>query len=432
MMKNTVVTLLAGCCLNLFVATSSLAEPQLIDRVVVRVNKGVVLESEIKQMMADITARSTQAGQTLPREEVLRTQVTERLINRQLQLAMADRMGLKVSDAQLEQTMANIAKQDGLSMEQLRKTVEQSGLSFQQYREQLREEITIGDVTRIAVRNRINISAQEIDALAQMLQEQSDSNREIHFGHIMVTADKNASKQEIEDAEKRINRIMEVLKEGADFRKQAASSSQGPKALEGGDWGWMNVNEAPTIFSEPLKNSEKDQLIGPIRSQIGFHILKIFDVRGAVVVELKEMKARHILLQPSIILSETKAKNMLEKFSNQLRLDDTQFAELAQKYSEDPGSASQGGELGWANPDMYVPEFSAMLKSMQPGEISEPFRTSHGWHIVQLEEVRTLDATKDRWRDRAYQMITNRKFTEESGVWLSEIRASAYIEVIDN
>ncbi|WP_439651274.1 peptidylprolyl isomerase SurA [Neiella litorisoli] len=431
MMKRITLAAVQAITLLLALNFNAMAEPQLIDRVVVRVNNAVVLESEVTRMLNDIKARATDAGQTLPRDAVLRTQITDRLIDRQLQLSMADRMGLRVTDAQLDQTIANVAAQEGVTVEQMRRDMEAGGASYQLYREQVREELIIGDVTRIAVRNRISVSPQEVEGLASMLEQENQNNQEMHFGHIMVVAATDASKQEIEDAQKRIDRIMELLNEGSDFRRQATTSSQGPKALEGGDWGWMNVNEVPTIFADSLRGASKGELLGPIRSPVGFHILKVFDVRGVEAVELEEVRSRHILLQPSIIMSESKARSMLESFAQQLRQDDSKFAELAEEYSEDPGSASQGGELGWSNPDIFVPEFAKQLNTLQINEISEPFRTTHGWHIVQLLEKRVLDASDKRWNDRAYQMIANRKFTEESARWLREMRDSAYIDVID-
>ena len=431
-MKNSkILGSLAAGAFALLACTTTLAEPQLIDRVVVRVNNSVVLNSEVERMLAQIKARATAANQTLPRDKVLRTQITERLIDRKLQLSMADRMGLRISDAQLDQTIANIARQDGITVDQLRANLAKSNMSFQAYREELREELTIGDTTRIAVRNRISVSPQEVSGLAKLLEEESSKNQELHFGHIMVSADTNASKKEIEDAERRINRILELLNEGNDFKKQATTSSQGPKALEGGDWGWMNINEAPTIFADSLRNAKKDDLVGPIRSPMGFHILKVFNVRGVEAVELEEVRSRHILLQPSIILSEKKAQSMLAKFAEEIREDESRFATLAEEYSEDPGSATQGGDLGWSNPDVYVPEFRKMIDSLAINEISEPFRTSHGWHIVQVLEKRTLDASDQRWADKAYQMIAKRKFGEESANWLREMRDQAYIDVID-
>nr|WP_087507115.1 peptidylprolyl isomerase SurA [Neiella marina] len=430
-MKRISLAAVQAITLLFALSFNAMAEPQLIDRVVVRVNNAVVLESEVTRMLNDIKARATDSGQTLPRDEVLRTQITDRLIDRQLQLSMADRMGLRVTDAQLDQTIANVAAQEGTTVERMRQDMESGGASYQLYREQVREELIIGDVTRIAVRNRISVSPQEVEGLASMLEEESQNNQEMHFGHIMVVAATDASKQEIEDAQNRINRIMELLKEGSDFRRQATTSSQGPKALEGGDWGWMNVNEVPTIFADSLRGATKGELLGPIRSPVGFHILTVFDVRGVEAVELEEVLSRHILLKPSIIMSESKARSMLQSFAQQLRQDDSNFAELAEEYSEDPGSASQGGELGWSNPDIFVPEFAQQLNTLAINEISEPFRTTHGWHIVQLLEKRVLDASDKRWNDRAYQMIANRKFTEESARWLREMRDSAYIDVIN-
>lgn len=431
MMKRITLSAIKALAVALALNSSAIAEPQLIDRVVVRVNNSVVLESEVNRMLADIKARATEAGQTLPRDKVLRAQITDRLIDRKLQLSMAARMGLRISDAQLDQTIANVAAQEGMTLEQLRQEIESGGNSYQLYREEIRDELIIGDVARMAVRNRIQVSPQEVEGLAKMLEEQSQNNREMHFGHIMVAADTDASKQEVEDAEKRINRVLELLNEGNDFRRQATTSSQGPKALEGGDWGWMNINEVPTIFADSLRNANKGDLLGPVRSPVGFHLIKVFDVRGVEAVEVEEVLSRHILLKPSIIMSESKAQSMLQSFAQQLRQDDSKFAELAEEYSEDPGSAANGGELGWANPAMYVPEFTEKLASLEKNQISEPFRTTHGWHIVQLLDKRVLDASEKRWNDQAYQMIAKRKYTEESGTWLREMRETAYIDVID-
>ncbi|WP_225918169.1 peptidylprolyl isomerase SurA [Neiella holothuriorum] len=432
MMKRITLSAIKALAVALALQSSAIAEPQLIDRVVVRVNNSVVLESEVQRMLEDVKARALDAGQTLPRDSVLRTQITERLVDRKLQLSMADRMGLRISDAQLDQTITSVAAQEGMTIEQMRAEIESGGSSYQLYREEIRDELVIGDVTRMAVRNRINVSPQEVEGLAKMLEEQSQNNREMHFGHIMVIADTDSSKQEIEDAEARINKILSLLKEeGSDFRRQATTSSQGPKALEGGDWGWMNINEVPTIFADSLRNADKGDLLGPVRSPVGFHLIKVFDVRGVEAVELEEIHSRHILLKPSIIMSEAKARSMLQSFVKELRQDDSKFAELAEEYSEDPGSAANGGDLGWANPAMYVPEFSAQLGALEKNQISEPFRTTHGWHIVQLLDKRILDASEQRWADRAYQMIAKRKFTEESATWLREMRESAYIDVID-
>jgi peptidyl-prolyl cis-trans isomerase SurA len=211
----------------------------------------------------------------------------------------------------------------------------------------------------------------------------------------------------------------------------AIASSAGPKALEGGIWDYMNINEMPTLFAEVVNNAKKGDIIGPIKSSAGFHIIKVMDTRGMETKEVQEVNARHILLKPSPILSEERAKATLEQFIKDIKSGKAKFADLAKQYSEDPGSAAKGGELGWAEPSIYVPEFAQTLSHLKDGEISEPFRSSFGWHIVQLEGRRTTDATKEFNTNRAHELIFRRKFNEELQNWLDEMRASAYIEVFD-
>lgn len=437
MMKKQMLTKtkLVGGLLSIGMAFSSMhsmAATELLDRVVVRVNESVVLQSEINSMVAEFKAKAEKEGQALPRDKVLETQVTERLIRKKLQLALADRMGLRISDAQIDQAIKNIAADEKMSVAEFRVQLASEGVEYQTFREQIREDMTLGDVTRLHVRNRINVTPQEIDNLAKLMEEQGKANMEINFGHIMVAVNREASKAEIEKEKARADKIFARLEGGADFKRTALSTSQGPKALDGGDWGWMNINEAPTLIAEQIKDAEKGALVGPFRSGAGFHIVKVFDIRGVQTATVDEVRSRHILVKPSIILSEQKAKQMLTEFVAQLREDDNEFAALAKEYSEDPGSASRGGDLGWSNPDIYVPAFKNVLANLKPNQISEPFRSTHGWHIVQLLERRTLDATADRWRERAYQLLANRKYNEESARWLQELRQDAYIEVLNS
>ena len=196
--------------------------------------------------------------------------------------------------------------------------------------------------------------------------------------------------------------------------------------------GWRNINSMPTLFADAVKNHSGDGLIGPIRSGAGFHILKIMETRGIEKVEEVQVKSRHILIKPSIILSDTKAENMLKDFREQLLAGEVEFADLAKEYSDDPGSALRGGDLGWADPNMYVPAFKQALAVLEPGEMSKPIRSVHGWHLIELEDRRIDDATDKRIEDRAYQLIFNRKFAEETENWLREMRDSAYVEVVSN
>jgi peptidyl-prolyl cis-trans isomerase SurA len=407
------------------------AAPQALDRIAVQINDGIVLESEIQGMMATVKTNARAAGQTLPSDEALRTQVIERLILTRLQLQMADRIGLHIGDLQLDQTIENIAREQKLTVAQMQQKIEAEGTSFAQYREQLREEMTLGEIQRIQVQRRIQVSTQEINSLVKLINEQGMKDVEFQVGHILIEVPNNPSSDQLESASKRANIVLERLQEGGDFRSLAIASSSGPKALEGGVWDFMNINEMPTLFAEVVSGAKKGDILGPIKSGSGFHIIKVMDARGLQTKEIQEVRARHILLKPSPILSEERAKSMLAQFLTQIRGGETKFEDLARQYSEDPGSSAKGGELGWAEPGIYVPEFAQTLNDLKIDEISEPFRTTHGWHIAQLEERRTTDATDKFNTNKAHQLIFRRKFNEELQNWLDEMRSDAYIEIFE-
>ncbi|MCL1067155.1 peptidylprolyl isomerase SurA [Shewanella olleyana] len=416
---------------TLAVSQVSIAAPVPLDSVAVQINEGIILESEISHMVTSVKANAEKAGQGLPSDNALRTQVIERLILTHLQLQMAERIGLSIGDLQLDQTIENIAKEQNLTVSQMQQQIESEGMSFGQYREQLREEITIGEIQRIQVQRRIQVSPQEINNLVKMIQEQGLKDVEFQIGHILIEVPSNPTSEQLEASSKRANIVLERLNDGEDFRSTAIASSSGPKALEGGIWDYMSINEMPTLFAEVVTDAKNGDVIGPIKSGSGFHIIKIMDARGLQTQEIKEVRSRHILLKPSPILSEDRAKAMLESFLSQIRSGEADFADLARQYSEDPGSGAKGGELGWAEPSVYVPEFAQTLNSLEIYEISEPFRTTHGWHIAQLEEKRTTDATEQFNSNRAHQLIYRRKFNEELQNWLDEMRTDAYIEVFE-
>ncbi|WP_016954176.1 peptidylprolyl isomerase SurA [Catenovulum sp. SX2] len=429
---NTLKTIRTVITCALLFSVSNAYAAKLLDKVAVVVNQGVVLENEIQTMMATLKAQAIQNGQELPSDKALRVQVTEKLIVNVLQQQFAERIGLQISDAQVQQTVAGIAQEQGISLEQLRQAIISSGQDYESYLEQIRQELTANEVRRAMVSRRIYVSPQEIDSLVALLKERGKQNEEYHLGHILIGLPSEPSADDIESAQKRANKVIELVNSGSDFKKVAIGSSSGPKALEGGDLGWMNINEMPSLFAEAVTNQKKDDVIGPIRSGAGFHVLKIFDIQGRQTVEVAEVNARHILVKPTIILSNDKAKNMLNKFIEQVKAGEKDFADLAKEYSEDPGSAAKGGELGWADPNMYVPEFKNTLAELQPGEYSSAFKTAHGWHVVQLLERRTQDATENAYKDHAYRMIFNRKFNEEAEAWIREIRDQAFVEVVGN
>lgn len=417
--------------LSLVLAFSSQAQVVDLDSVAVIVDQGVILESEIEQLVADVKANAAANNQSLPSDRALRTQAIERLIVKSLQMQRAERIGIRISDPQLDQTIANIAANQNATVEQLRDEIAQQGMSYDRYRETVREELVIGEVTRGSVRRRVYITPQEIGSLVELMDEQGAEQAEYRLGHILIGFPPSPTDEDIEAAKDRAGKVIDLLEGGSDFAKIAIASSSGTEALDGGDMGWMNINAMPTLFVEAVQGKEKGSLVGPIRSGAGFHILKILDTRGIEIVKVEEVDSRHILIKPSIILSEEKAEQMLKDFKAQLIAGEADFAELAKEYSEDPGSALRGGELGWADPNKYVPAFRDTLAQLEPGEYSEPVRSVHGWHLMQLNDRRFDDATEKRKQDRAYQLLFNRKYAEESEAWVREMRDAAHVEVLN-
>ena len=241
----------------------------------------------------------------------------------------------------------------------------------------------------------------------------------------------DADRAEQERVAEKAKQLLQQLKKGADFHQAAVAESADNKALDGGDWGWLTVEEMPSLMAEAVSNAHKGQFIGPLRSGAGLHIIHVKDMQGQQAIELQEANARHILIKTSVILSDEKAEQMLKGFLRDIQSGKASFAKLAEKYSDDPGSATKGGELGWANPDMYVPEFRDMVKTLSLNQISQPFKTVHGWHIVQVEERRSLANTPEALENRAYQLIYNRRFAEEAQTWIDELRDEAFIQMMD-
>ncbi|MFT4937909.1 MAG: peptidyl-prolyl cis-trans isomerase SurA [Paraglaciecola sp.] len=426
-MKFIVLTLL----LFTFVIPNAKGAAQLLDSVSVIVDQGVVLESQILELVGSVKRNAIANNQTLPSDRALRTQAIERLIIDSLQTQTAERMGIQVSDPQLEQTIESIAQNDGISIDELREKIRLEGLSYQEYREQVRKELVSGEVRRANVRRRVYITPQEISNLVKLIDEQGEQQAEYELGHILIGFPAEPTDEDVAAAKVTAEKVIELLNNGSNFAKIATASSSGANALEGGNMGWMNINSMPTLFAEAVQEKSKDTLIGPIRSGAGFHILKVFNTRGIEKVEVQEVLSRHILIKPSVILSDEKAEKMLKEFKQQLLAGEVEFADLAKEHSADPGSALKGGELGWADPSIYVPEFTNTLATLEVNEISEPIRTVHGWHLMQLMDKRVSDTTEKSKEDKAYQLLFQRKFGEETEAWIREMRAGAYIELLD-
>ncbi len=420
--KPTLISVLSA--LTLFNAH---AEPKQLDSVAVIVNSGVILQSDVDSALKTIKANAKQNKQPLPQETVLREQVLEKLIIDTLQQQEADRIGVKIDDNRLNEAIKEIAKNNQQTQEQLIASVAQEGLTYPEFRDQVRKEMAASDARNALVRRRINILPAEVDTLAELLAQETDATVQYKISHIQLRVDDGQDKSA---AETLANKLVNDLRNGADFAQMAYAYSKGPKALQGGDWGWMRKEEMPTIFADQIKMQNKGSIIGPFRSGVGFHILKIDDVKGLETVAVTEVNARHILIKPTIILSDEGAQKQLNEFVQRIKNGEVTFAELAQQYSQDPGSAAQKGELGYQTPDLYVPEFKHQIETLPVGQISEPFKTVHGWHIVEVLDRREVDRTDSALKNKAYRILFNRKFNEEASAWLQELRASAFVEVL--
>ncbi|MBO9491103.1 peptidylprolyl isomerase SurA [Endozoicomonas sp. G2_1] len=426
--KTYLVT--GSLALSLMFNLSVQAKPEQIDRVAAIVDSGVVLESEVQALLENIKANAQRNNQSLPSDRALRTQVIDKLINDSIVLQLGERMGVQVSDAQLDDTLSNMARENNLSLEQLRDSMVNDGIDYERYRENIRNELISGEVRRANIRRRIYISEQEIANLLDAMKEQSNTNIEYNLGHILIEFPSEPTQADINSAKDRADKVLELLNNGSDFTKIAIASSGAGDALSGGDMGWQTVNEMPTLFSEVVDGQDKGAVFGPIRTGLGFSIIKVLDIRGREVMEVEEVKSRHILIKPSIIVSESKAESILKDFLAQVKAGEADFAELAKEHSEGPTSV-RGGDLGWADPNSYDPAFKDALARLKVDEYHEPFRSSFGWHLVQLTGRRTLDATAQMNENRAYQLLYNRKFNVENVRWMKEKRDEAYIEIIE-
>ncbi|MGL5335786.1 MAG: peptidylprolyl isomerase SurA [Enterovibrio sp.] len=412
--------------LTLTLNTTAGVHAKAIDEVLFVVNNGVILKSDVERLKQNVLLNAETSQ--LPPEDILQKQLVEQLILEELQLQEAKRFNINVDDNKLETALARIATERQTTVSNMRALLQRRGISWEQYRAQIRKEILISEVRNAMVQRRINILPQEINSLVAQLSEKDQEKIQYHIRHIQLNVDEDASKAQRDAVSKKAQQLVEQSKAGQNFSSLAMANSNEPRALSGGDWGWMRLEEMPTLFADQVKGKEKGAIIGPFRSGVGFHILKIEDTRGQPMLSVTEINARHILIKPTIILSDSGAQKQLQEIAGKISSKQTTFAQMAKQFSADAGSAAKGGELGWQVSDIYVPEFKAQVDKLSLGKISQPFKTVHGWHIVEVLGRREADRTQAAMENRAYQLLLNRKFSEEVNAWLQELRAGAYVE----
>jgi peptidyl-prolyl cis-trans isomerase SurA len=402
-------------------------EGVLLDRIAAVVNEGVVLTSELEEQVQMISERLRSQRMELPPQNVLRQQVLERLIMQEIQLQRADRVGLRVSDETLNSALAEVAQRNGIPLSQLPDALAQQGIDYAAYRDSIRKELTLTLLRQRDVLQRITVTPREIDQYIERQKNTPSEFNEYNVSHILIAVPQAATPEQLEEAEKRAQEVYEKAKAGEDFAGLAVSYSNAQSALEGGALGWRKGPELPTFLSEVVVQLKPGEVSEPLRTPTGFHIVKLNEMRGAdqqVIVE--QVHARHILMRPNELEDDATVRQKLANIRERI-LKGEDFAVLASTMSEDP-SAADGGDLGWSSPGTYVPEFEKVLASLDENEISEPFRTQYGWHIVQVLGRRQYDTTEELKRRRVAEEIRNSRVDEETELWLRRLRDEAYVE----
>ena len=402
-------------------------ETLLLDRIVAIVNENVITASQVSERVRDVIQQSQQRGNRLPSQEILIQRVLERLVLEDIQLQFADRTGIRVEDSALNKTIRKVAQDNEMDLSQFRRTIESDGIDFNRFREDLRQRMLIKRLQQRQVINDIVISPNDIDNFISNQQRQGDIQIQYKVLHILVETPEAASPEQIADKQLRAEEVLTKLAAGADFRELAATYSDAAQALEGGDLGWRRTARLPDVFVDALNDMKKGDNSALINTASGFHIIQLEDKRSDEESIITQTKARHILLKPSEILSNDEARNRLNQLKERLEAGED-FTELAKIHSEDVVSARDGGDLGWTSPNQLVNEFEEMMASLELNNISEPFRTRYGWHIMQVLERRQHDNTEKARRSRATKLIRQRKAEEELQAWKRQLRAESYVE----
>jgi peptidyl-prolyl cis-trans isomerase SurA len=429
------ILLTAGAALALCTATSGFAQTrelatrgEMLDRVAAIVNDGVVLSSELDAQIDVVTERLRTQKLELPPQNILRQQVLERLVLQEIQLQRAAKDGLKVSDEALNGALEDIAKRNKLTLSQLPSTLASQGIDYGLYREDMRKEITLSMLRQRDVLQHIAVTPREIDQYLDRQAHTPSERNEYNISHILIAVPQEASQEQVEQATKKAQDVYQRAKGGEDFARLAVAYSNSQTALDGGALGWRKGSEIPTFLADTVAKLKPGEVSEPLRTPTGFHIVRLNEMRGAsqqAIVD--QIHVRHILMKTNELNDDATVRQKLEALRTRIEHGED-FAGIAQISSEDPGSAADGGDLGWLPPDAFVPDFTKVVEALKDNEISEPFHTQYGWHIAQLLGRRKYDNTDEMKRRQAIEAIRASKADEETELWLRRLRDDAFVE----
>lgn len=396
-----------------------------IDSIVALVDDDVILRSELDIAIKGIVDRIRQQGGDLPPQNLLEKQVLERLIIRRLQLLRAFQTGIRISDTDIDQSLLLLAEQNQLTLMQLRQLIEADGEDFNEFRQNIGEEMMTERLRQRVISSMDPITETEIDIL---LASERFNSGEYNISHILIGLSEGSTPTQISAQESKANNVYQQLQEGLDFASAAISYSDSQEALEGGMVGWRDLNSVPVAFSDAIKNMRAGQYTTPIRSPAGFHIIKVNDYRERTQVMATEFHAQHIMVETNDLISPRQAMEQIRKIHQQL-IDGGDFAELAREFSNDVTSSNLGGDMGWFMPQAYGERMEQTLTAMKDGEISEPFQSERGWHIIQRLGMREKDVTVESIRNAARNNLQQQKMDIELEQFLQEMRDEAFVEI---
>jgi peptidyl-prolyl cis-trans isomerase SurA len=402
----------------------------LLDRIVAVVNEGVVLQSELDLQAREIEERLHAQKVALPPENVLRQQVLDRLVLEEIQQQHADRAGIKVTDEQVNGAMQDIAKRQNLTLEQLPEKLAADGIDYAQYRTELRREIARQILRQRDVVQRIVVTPHELDQYLERQKKTASAANEYNVAHILIAVAQDAKPAQLAQSAKLAHDVDERARNGEDFGALAVAYSQSESALEGGSLGWRRGTELPTFLADVIARMKPGDVSDVLQTPSGFHIVKLTDTRtvgGPQMVQ--QVHLRHILLKSTEIEDDATVQQKLSHWREEVVSGKEDFAAFAKTYSQDSASAINGGDLGWSEASVFVPEFAAVVAGLKEGEISPPFRTQYGWHIVQLLGHRSYDNTNEAARERAFEAMRDSRVEEATELWLQQIRDESYVEL---
>jgi peptidyl-prolyl cis-trans isomerase SurA len=401
---------------------------ELLDRIAAVVNDGLVLKSELDAQMDAVTKRLIEQKVELPSQSILKQQVLDRLVLQEIESQQAKRVGLTVSDEQLNSALQEIAARNKIPFDQLPTALAAQGVDYKVYRESMRKELTLSGLRQRDVIARINVTPHEMEQYLAR-QQNAATNDEFNVSHILLSLPAAATPQQLDDISKKAQELVTRGQKGEDFGQLAIANSNSQTALDGGALGWRKGSQLPQFILDIVTKMKPGDVSAPVRTPSGFHIVKLNERRsGEAQVMVNQIHLRHILMKTNELDDDETVRQKLAKLRTRIEKGED-FAGIASTSSEDPGSAPDGGDLGWTGPNTFVPEFDKAIADLKPNEITEPFKTRYGWHIVQMLGTRTYDSTDDVRRQRAFAAIRESKADEETELWLRRLRDDAFVEI---